>query len=72
MTITVRAHGSLRELVPAGTKLEDVGTVGEAIQRLTLPSELGLAIMVNGRIANWNTPLAHGDVLQLVPALAGG
>ena len=72
MTVTVRAHGSLRDRIPTGTKLEDVCTVGEAIQRLAVPSELGLAIMVNGRIANWNTPLAHGDLLQLVPALSGG
>jgi molybdopterin converting factor small subunit len=72
MTVTVRAHGSLRDRIPSGARLDDVHTVGEAITRLAIPPDLGLAIMVNGHIANWNTTLADGDLLQLVPALAGG
>ena len=72
MTVTVRAHGSLRDRIPSGTKLEDVHTVGEAVERLVVSPDVGLAMMVNGHIANWNTPLADGDLLQLVPALSGG
>ncbi len=72
MTVIVRAHGSLRERIPSGAKLDDVHTVADAINRLALPPDLGLAIMVNGHIADWNTTLADGDLLQLVPALAGG
>ena len=31
-----------------------------------------LILLVNGRMAHWQTPLSDGDVLKLVPAIGGG
>ena len=72
MAVLVQVTGSLRSHVPAGVTLDDVHTVGEAVERLHLPATEGLAMLVNGRLAHWATPLQDGDTLQLIPALAGG
>ncbi len=72
MVITIRAHGIFRERIPDNTTLEDAHTVGDAIERLDLPSDSGLAILVNDHLAHWNTPLHDGDIVQLVPQLSGG
>jgi molybdopterin converting factor small subunit len=29
-------------------------------------------ILVNGRLAEWHTALAEGDVVEFMPALGGG
>jgi molybdopterin converting factor small subunit len=72
MMISVEANGSLRSHIPPQTVLEGVATVGDAIQRLHLPADVALIMMVNGRIAHWTTPLRDGDVLQLLPTIGGG
>ena len=72
MKITVHPVGSLKRFVEPGIVLEDVRTVGEAVERLSLPESKGLVMLVNERLANWNTPLADGDTLQLIPTIAGG
>ena len=72
MKITVHSVGSLKRFVEPGTVLEDVRTVGEAVERLSLPESKGLVMLVNERLANWNTSLTDGDTLQLIPTIAGG
>ncbi len=72
MPITIRPVGSLKRFVAPGTVLADVHTVSEAVEQLSLPDDMGLVMMVNERVANWNTPLIDGDILQLIPTIAGG
>lgn len=74
MSITVRLAGSLRpndnhehEIV-----LTQARTVGEAVGQLDLPQSMGLVMLVNGRLAHWQTELRDGDVLQLLPVIGGG
>ena len=57
--MTGRSGGDLLVRVPRGTIVHDVDT-GELI------------LLVNGRMAHWQTPLTDGDVLKLVPAIGGG
>jgi molybdopterin converting factor small subunit len=52
--------------------ISNVETVGQAVERLSLPSDVGVAMLVNGRVAHWNTELRDGDVLTLLPAICGG
>jgi len=70
--VTVEAGGSLRTRIPPQTTLEDVQTVGDALQRLHLPPDMALIIMVNGRLAHWTTRLNEGDAIQLLPTIGGG
>jgi sulfur carrier protein ThiS len=73
MTIIVRLAGSLRhnederEIV-----LTQARTVGEAVGQIDLPQTMGLVMLVNGRLAHWQTELQDGDVLQLLPVIGGG
>ena len=72
MIVTIEATGSLKSAIPAGTALADVETVGQAVERLTLPADIAVAMLVNGRVAHWTTALRDGDVLTLLPEIAGG
>ena len=72
MPISIRPTGSLKRFIAPDTALENAHTVGEAVEQLSLPEDMGLVMMVNGRTAHWNTPLTDGDILQLIPTIAGG
>jgi molybdopterin converting factor small subunit len=72
-TVTIKASGSLRQHVVPGTTVQNVHTVGEAVTQLNL-AEMGTGMMmlVNGRIAYWQTELDDGDTLLLLSAISGG
>lgn len=72
MSVTIQVSGSLKERAGAATVIENVRTVGEAVAQLPVPKDMGLVIMVNGRLADWRTELKDGDVLQLLPVIGGG
>ena len=57
---------------PRRERLEDVRTVAEAWARLDLGQPSGLAVLVNGRLADWRTELRDGDVVRLLRAPGGG
>jgi sulfur carrier protein ThiS len=57
---------------PRRERLEDVRTVAEAWARLELGQASGLAVLVNGRLADWRTELRDGDVVRLLRAPGGG
>lgn len=66
--VTVLAEDLLAE---RETRLE-AATVGQAAEVAGLTRRGGLVILVNGRLAEWQTPLADGDVVEFMPALGGG
>jgi len=72
MAVIVQTHGSLRDHIGTGIDLDNVQIVGDVIARLSIPDDTGLAILVNGRLAHWQTPLHNGDVVQLIPQISGG
>ena len=72
MSVTIEAAGSLKKHIGAGTTLQDVYTVGEAVTQLALPEIGEVMMLVNGRLAYWQTELEDGDILKLVPAIGGG
>jgi molybdopterin converting factor small subunit len=72
MSVLIEATGSLRQSIPENTQLEDVHTVGQAVERLKLPPDVHLMMMVNRRVAHWTTELHDGDVLRLMPTIGGG
>ncbi|MCU0507869.1 MAG: MoaD/ThiS family protein [Anaerolineae bacterium] len=68
MTVTIHAE----EMLPARELRLEAATVAEAAARAGLEPRTGLVIMVNGRLAEWMTPLSEGDVVEFLPALGGG
>lgn len=39
---------------------------------LRLPLRAAVMILVNGRLAGWETTLQDGDLVELLPAVGGG
>ena len=72
ITVTIEAAGSLKRHVAPGTTVQNAQTVGQAIEQLGLPDVGEMMLLVNGRMAYWQTELADGDTLKLVPAISGG
>ena len=71
MPITIQTAGFLKEQIPDDLSV-DANTVGEAVTQLDLGETGELILLVNGRMAHWQTSLNDGDVLKLVPAIGGG
>ena len=72
MPVNIKASGVLKQYIAPDAALEDVHTVGEALEQLALP-ELGeLIMLVNNRPAYQQTELADGDTLYLLPGISGG
>ncbi len=74
MSVLVRLADSLRSGAEPSHEivLAQARTVGEAVSQLNLPASVGLVMLVNGRLAHWQTELQDGDVLQLLPVIGGG
>jgi hypothetical protein len=72
MSVRVEGRGAISERIPPDLTFEDGHTVGEIMLRLDLPTAIGKIMLVNGRLANWDTPLQPGDVLQIVATAGGG
>jgi molybdopterin converting factor small subunit len=77
--IEVRLFANLADYLPAGgragTAVVEVpggATVGDLVRRLAIPDGLPRLALVNGRDAGPEHPLAPGDVVSLLPPLAGG
>ena len=60
-SITIKASGSLRKHIAPGTTVDNVHTVGEAMSQLALPETGELIMLVNRRMAYWDTALEDGD-----------
>jgi molybdopterin converting factor small subunit len=79
VTIEVRLFANLARYLPPGTRgdavrleVPDGATVGDVVRRLAIPGELPGLLLVNGRDAERDRPLRPGDVVTIVPPLAGG
>ena len=77
--ITVKLYGLLRldsgirELsVEAATVAELYSRLPEKIDRIRKKDLEGCVLLVNGKVSNRRTKLTDGDVVQLMPPVAGG
>ncbi len=77
--ITVKLYGLLRldsgirELsVEAATVAELYTRLSEKVDRLTKKDLEGCVLLVNGKVSSRRAKLADGDVVQLLPPVAGG
>ena len=71
MTVIIQASGILKEQIPSDLPVE-ANSVGEALAQYDLSAAGDVLLLVNGRMAHWQTKLHDGDVLKLVPAISGG
>ena len=79
MTIEVRLFANLGRYLPPGTRGDAVAlevpegaTVDDVVRQLAIPAGLPGLLLVNGRDATPDRRLRPGDVVSIVPPLAGG
>jgi molybdopterin converting factor small subunit len=77
MQVTVELKGYLDQYSPVGRAtfahdLPDGATVQTLVNRLRVPDEMATVIVINGRNADLDDPLAEGDRVTLIPPLSGG
>lgn len=70
--VTVRAEDLLPNAASVVLTFDHPCTVGSVVQALAPVRSTGLMILVNGKLAGWQTVLQDGDDVELIPALGGG
>lgn len=72
MPVTVHAHDLPPNAGATTCAVDGARTVAEAVGLARLSLRTGVIILVNGRLASWETTLQDGDVIELLPAVGGG
>ena len=73
--ITVKLFATLTPLTPENSDAYPVpegATVHDVIRALSVPEEDAKLIFINGRKAEFDTPLKSGDRLGIFPPVGGG
>lgn len=73
--ITVKLFATLTPLTPENSDaypVADGTTVHDIIRQLSVPEEEAKLIFINGRKAEFDSPLKSGDRLGIFPPVGGG
>lgn len=80
MHITVNIYAHLRRYLPAAERSipeknwdmpQDV-TVGQVLEKLQLPKEVRVTVLVNNNSVDQMAILKEGDMIHILPQLSGG
>jgi molybdopterin converting factor small subunit len=80
MHITVHIYAYLRYYLPASQKsglekewdIPEGATVGHVLERLKLPKEVRVTVLVNNNSVDQKAILKDGDILHILPQMVGG
>lgn len=79
MVVSVRLHTTLRRETPEGVvdrlslELSPGATVRTVVEALGISlRDDAILLVVNGKTADVDTPVADGDEVRLIPAMSGG
>ena len=80
MIIRVNIYAFLRYYLPAPEKFTQDGewdmpeeaTIGQVLEKLKLPKEIRVTILLNGNSVDERAALKEGDVIHLLPQMVGG
>jgi molybdopterin converting factor small subunit len=80
MQVTVNIYSFLRYYLPASEKLFQEktwevpaqATVGDILERLRLPGAVRVTVLVNHNSVDQKTALKEGDIIHILPQMAGG
>ena len=74
MEISIRATSDLARHVPPTGRVE-IGeqiTVEEVLSDLGINSDLVMLVVIDGELADLDSPLKDGATLELIPPISGG
>jgi molybdopterin converting factor small subunit len=80
MIIRVKIYASLRYYLPDPdpfTQNEEWDmpartTLGQVLEKLNLPKEMSVTILLNGHTPDEKTVLNEGDIVHILPQMVGG
>jgi sulfur carrier protein ThiS len=74
MEISLRATSDLAGLVPATGKVEigEHTKVEDVLNDLGIDSDLVMLVVIDGVLADIDSPLEEGAILELIPPISGG
>jgi molybdopterin converting factor small subunit len=80
MRITVHIYAYLRSYLPAREKsglqkeweMPEGATIKQALEKLKLPKEVRITVLVNNNSVDQATVLKEGDVIHILPQMGGG
>ena len=80
MHITVNIYAYLRQYLRHAENLirhktwevPDSTTVGQVLEKLNLPKEVGITVLINNNRADQKTILKEGDIVHILPQMGGG
>jgi sulfur carrier protein ThiS len=80
MRITVHIYAYLRYYLPAGEKsvlqkeweMPEGATIKQALEKLNLPQEVRITVLLNNNSVDQATVLNEGDIIHVLPQMGGG
>jgi molybdopterin converting factor small subunit len=80
MHITVHIYAYLRYYLPASEKstlkkewdLPDRATIKHVLEKLRLPKEVRVTVLLNDNSVDKRTVLKEGDIIHILPQMGGG
>ncbi len=80
MIIRVKIFAYLRYYLTAPNELTqneewdvpEETTIAQVLEKLNLPREIRIVVLLNGRTADGATTLNEGDIVHILPQIAGG
>jgi molybdopterin converting factor small subunit len=80
MRVTVNIYAYLRYYMPAADKLKrqkewdmpQDATVSQVLEKLSLPHEVRVTVLVNNSSADPTAVLKEGDIIHILPQTVGG
>jgi sulfur carrier protein ThiS len=74
MEISLRATSDLARLIPETGRVEigDDFTVEDVLSNLGIDSDLVMLFVIDGELADMDSPLEEGMTLELIPPISGG
>jgi len=80
MIIKVKIYAYLRYYLPNPDKftpdeewdMPERTTIDQVLEKLSLPREVRITVLLNGNMADRKIPLKEGDIVHILPQMAGG
>jgi molybdopterin converting factor small subunit len=74
MVISLRATSDLARMIPPTGKveIEEEALVEDVLEGPGIDSGLVILVVVDGKLADVDSPLKHGATLELIPPISGG
>jgi molybdopterin converting factor small subunit len=80
MRVTVNIYSYLRTYIRDASELlrekdwelPQNATVGQVVERLNLPKEIRVTVLLNSNSVDQKTILKEGDIIHILPQMGGG